>query len=221
MASTAPPRACAHSSLGRVSVTACATRSISSLGNSPPSPPRSARPLRTQFHTLLYRARQRKGFRVFALGQRLRHFVDHVTTTVGAANGQRVRHWFQEKKAGWYAVLADPQMPVTSTLLDQAHNAIRAAIVCDERVSPSRWQSTGVFDGARAPGQPGTVSTSSHACRSVWGGSRRRASTLIRLDAQPANPHLGRLSMSRRNAPPPHSVECAFFRSSFRSSFRH
>ena len=27
-------------------------------------------------------------------------------------------------KAGWYAVLADQQMPVTSTLLDQAHNAI-------------------------------------------------------------------------------------------------
>src|ERR687885_648223 len=79
--------------------------------------------LRSQFHTLLYRARQRKGLRVFALGQRLRHFVDHVTTTAGPANGQRVRRWFQEKKAGWYAVLADPQMPVTSTLLDQAHNA--------------------------------------------------------------------------------------------------
>jgi hypothetical protein len=27
-------------------------------------------------------------------------------------------------QAGWYAVLADPQMPATSTLLDQAHNAI-------------------------------------------------------------------------------------------------
>jgi hypothetical protein len=40
------------------------------------------------------------------------------------ANGERVRHWFQEKKAGWYAVLADPQMPVTSTLLAQAHNAL-------------------------------------------------------------------------------------------------
>jgi len=40
------------------------------------------------------------------------------------ANGARVRRWFQEKKAGWYAVLEDPQMPVTSTLLDQAHNAI-------------------------------------------------------------------------------------------------
>jgi hypothetical protein len=86
------------------------------------SPVRKA--LRSQFHTLLYRARQRKGLRVFALGQRLRHFVDHVTTTAGTTNGERVRRWFREKKAGWYAVLADPQMPVTSTLLDQAHNAI-------------------------------------------------------------------------------------------------
>src|ERR671926_124763 len=80
--------------------------------------------LRAQFHTLLYRARQRKGLRVFALGQRLRHFADHVAATAGPANGARVRRWVQEKKAGWYAVLADPQMPVTSTLLDQAHNAI-------------------------------------------------------------------------------------------------
>jgi len=59
------------------------------------SPVRKA--LRSQFHTLLYRARQRKGLRVFALGQRLRHFVDHVTATAGAANGKRVRRWFQEK----------------------------------------------------------------------------------------------------------------------------
>jgi hypothetical protein len=87
-----------------------------------PSPLRKA--LRTQFHTLLYRARQRKSLRVFALGQRLRHFADHVATTAGVANGERIRRWFQEKKAGWYAVLEDPQMPVTSTLLDQAHNAM-------------------------------------------------------------------------------------------------
>jgi len=87
-----------------------------------PSPVRQA--LRSKFHTLLYRARQRKGLRVFALGQRLRHFVEHVTATAGAANGARVQRWFHEKKAGWYAVLADPQMPATSTLLDQAHNAM-------------------------------------------------------------------------------------------------
>ena len=29
-----------------------------------------------------------------------------------------------EQKAGWYAVLAAPRMPVTSTLLAQAHNAL-------------------------------------------------------------------------------------------------
>jgi hypothetical protein len=86
------------------------------------SPVRKA--LRSQFHTLLYKARQRRGLRVFALGQRLRRFADHVATAAGTANGKRVRQWFQEKKAGWYVVLEDPQMPVTSTLLDQAHNAI-------------------------------------------------------------------------------------------------
>src|SRR5215510_12960779 len=43
------------------------------------SPLRKA--LRTQFHTLFSRARQRKSLRVFALGQRLRHFADHVATT--------------------------------------------------------------------------------------------------------------------------------------------
>jgi hypothetical protein len=80
--------------------------------------------LRVKFHTLLYRARQRKSLRVFALGQRLRHFADDVTATAGRVNGARVRRWFQEKKAGWYAVLAEPPMPVTNTLLDQAHNAM-------------------------------------------------------------------------------------------------
>ena len=57
------------------------------------SPVRKA--LRSQFHTLLYRARQRKGLRVFALGQRLRRFADHVATTAGAANGERVRLWLK------------------------------------------------------------------------------------------------------------------------------
>ncbi len=30
----------------------------------------------------------------------------------------------EDKKAGWYAVLEDSQMPAMSTLLDQAHNAM-------------------------------------------------------------------------------------------------
>jgi hypothetical protein len=49
---------------------------------------------------------------------------DPVAHTAGVANGERVRRWLQEKNAGWYAVLEDSQTPVTSTLLDQAHNAI-------------------------------------------------------------------------------------------------
>jgi hypothetical protein len=56
--------------------------------------------------------------------QRLRHFARRVETTVGAVHGERVRHWFKTKKAGWYAVLEDLQMPAMSTVLDQAHNAI-------------------------------------------------------------------------------------------------
>ena len=82
------------------------------------------RGLRAKFHALLHRCRQRTGLRVVAMGQRLRHFADHITSTLGPEHGARVRHWFQDKKAGWYAVLADPKMPASSTLLDQAHNAI-------------------------------------------------------------------------------------------------
>ena len=53
--------------------------------------------LRTKFHALLHRCRQRKSLRVMALGQRLRHFAGHIATTVGEAHGERVRQWFQAK----------------------------------------------------------------------------------------------------------------------------
>src|SRR5215468_568831 len=86
------------------------------------SPVRKA--LRSQFHTLFYRVRQRKALRVVALGQRLRRFADRVAHIAGDTNGERVRRWFHAKKGGWYAVLEDPRMPVTSTLRDQAHNAL-------------------------------------------------------------------------------------------------
>jgi hypothetical protein len=66
---------------------------------------------------------------VFALGQRLCHFVGHVAHSAGAANGERVRRWVPDNKAGGSAVLADPQMPMTSPLLDQAHNAIERKLL--------------------------------------------------------------------------------------------
>lgn len=82
------------------------------------------RGLRSTFHALLHRCRQRKSLRVVALGQRLRHFANRIAMTVGEEHGERVRHWFEAKKAGWYAVLEDPKMPAMSTVLDQAHNAM-------------------------------------------------------------------------------------------------
>jgi hypothetical protein len=82
------------------------------------------RGLRSKFHALLHRCRQRKSLRVVALGQCLRHFASRIDTTVGEAHGERMRHWFETTKAGWYAVLEDPKMPAMSTVLDQAHNAL-------------------------------------------------------------------------------------------------
>jgi hypothetical protein len=80
--------------------------------------------LRSKFHALLHRCRQRKNLRVVSLGQRLRRFVDHISATEGTEHGERVRSWIEDKKAGWYAVLEDARMPAMSTALDQAHNAI-------------------------------------------------------------------------------------------------
>src|SRR2546425_5860565 len=51
--------------------------------------------LRSKFHTLLHRCRQRTSLRVVALGQRLRRFADYLATTVGPDHGERVRRWFQ------------------------------------------------------------------------------------------------------------------------------
>ena len=124
MASTAPPTVCGRCFRGRAWAI-CLRHALNKLPDKligVSAPVRQG--LRSKFHALLHRCRQRKSLRVVALGQRLRHFADHIATTVGEAHGERVRHWFQDKKAGWYAVLADPQMPAMSTVLDQAHNAI-------------------------------------------------------------------------------------------------
>jgi hypothetical protein len=70
----------------------CLRHAINKLPGKLTAIPSSVRQaLRSKFHTLLYRARQRKGLRVFALGQRLRHFADHVAHSAGVATGERVR----------------------------------------------------------------------------------------------------------------------------------
>jgi hypothetical protein len=59
-----------------------------------------------------------------SLGQKLRRFCEKVTKTTDVANGETIRAWIGKKKAGWYTLFRDSQMPTTSTLLDQAHNAM-------------------------------------------------------------------------------------------------
>ena len=74
-----------------------------------------------------------------SLGQRLRRFIEQVTRIdlffrigglakkykiAGEENGQRVRGWIGRKKDGWYALFYDSDIPKTSALLDQAHNAL-------------------------------------------------------------------------------------------------
>jgi hypothetical protein len=142
--------------------------------------------LRIQFHTLWYRARQRRGLRVFALGQRLRHFIDRVTTTAGAANGERVRRWFQDKKAGWYAVLEDPQMPATSTLFDQAHNTIERKLFAMKGFHHPRGSQQAFLTGSR------TCTTSSH----INVGPSTRASVAWKWKADVYRPATGS-SMSK------------------------
>jgi hypothetical protein len=88
----------------------------------------------------LYRARQRKGLRVFALGQQLRHFVDQVTTTAGAANGERVRRWVQDKKAGWYAIIGDTGTIINETALNRNSLLLDSRVLCEksQQATPDR-----------------------------------------------------------------------------------
>jgi hypothetical protein len=47
-----------------------------------------------------------------------------VTLLAGEENGQRVKRWIGRKKDGWYALFYDSEIPKTSALIDQAHNAL-------------------------------------------------------------------------------------------------
>jgi len=76
--------------------------------------------LRAKFHALLHRCRQRTSLRVVALGQRLRHFADHLTATRGQEHGERVRHWFHDKlrrEAVWRNVVTPEGIQVPSESL--------------------------------------------------------------------------------------------------------
>jgi hypothetical protein len=95
----------------------------------------------------------------------------------------------------------------------------RAQVIRDERVPSSSRKPTGVSDGAGTPLQPGPLSASGEACRSMRGGSGRRASPHHRLVPQSADPHLRRPSVSASHAPPRNPVECGNFKATVFQSY--
>jgi len=100
------------------------------------------------------------------------------------------------KKAGWYAVLVDPQMPAMSTVLDQAHNAIERKLFAMKGFHhPGGSQQAFLTGLAHLYNLVPYQRRAQHAgqCGVEVEGGRVPHS---RLDAQPANPHLRRLSMS-------------------------
>src|SRR5262245_18620676 len=154
------------------------------------------RGLRSKFLALLHRCRQRKSLRVVALGQRLRHFANRIDKVVGQDHGERIRRWFEDKKAGWYAVLEDPQMPAMSTVLDHAAQRHRPQTFCHERVPPSQREPRSVSHGPGTSLQPDPISAPSPQRGQVWGGGGRWSRANIGLDAQPADPYVRWLSTS-------------------------
>ncbi len=142
------------------------------------SPVRQA--LRSQFHTLIVQGATAEGL----AGVCARPKTATLCGPRGHHSGRRRPGPAMDpgQEGRLYAVLENPRMPVTSTLLDQAHNAIKQKLFAMIRVSSSL--------------QPGPLSAPCHACQAVWCGSRRRATTHNRLIAQSANPHLRRLSMN-------------------------
>jgi hypothetical protein len=77
-----------------------------------------------EFYQIFEKCQEAKTNCVRSLGQKLRRFCEKVTQTAGVANGENLHAWICKRKAGWYALFRDANMPTTSTLLDQAHNAI-------------------------------------------------------------------------------------------------
>ncbi len=77
-----------------------------------------------QFYDLFEDRIEPKANKVRSRGQKLRRFAEKVNCLAGRENGQRIRQWIVRKKEGWYVLLRNPELPATSTLLDQAHNAI-------------------------------------------------------------------------------------------------
>ena len=212
MALTAPPRVCGPCFRGRVWATAYATRSPSSRRNWWPSRRQSAR--RSARSSIRCSTRRDSG-RACGCLRSASGSATLLTTSppwLGQPMASGSGSWFQDKKSGWYAVLEDPQMPAMSTVLDQAHNAI------DRKLFMMKYfHHPGGSQAAFLTGLAHLYNLIPYQRRAQNGGQcgvEVEGGRLpdIRLDAQPANPHLRRLSVCARASVPLNPGECGKFR---------
>jgi len=118
--SIAPSRACGRCSLGRAWQFACACDQQAPRKTDGDRVSWSAR-LALQFHTPCTGHASGRAA-VFALAE-ISRLCGPRRPMAGAPDGATRRHWFQRRKQGGMRCLKTPDA-VTSTLLDQAHNAI-------------------------------------------------------------------------------------------------
>ncbi len=81
--------------------------------------------LSKKFYKILFReSGQNKFLKIFSLGQKLRRFTEKVKKEAGPEVGKDVENWIMNKKKGWFETISDPNMPKSSTELDQLHNGM-------------------------------------------------------------------------------------------------
>lgn len=101
----------------------CLIHAAKKLGQKLKSIPADIRKsLTREFFQMFQDARERKGPKVFSLGQKLRRFKEKVLRTAGNPNAESIAERISRKKAGWFTILSCPDMPDTSVRVDQAHN---------------------------------------------------------------------------------------------------
>ena len=152
--------------------------------------------LTRRFAQIFAEVHQRAGQRVFALGQKLRCFTEHVGIIAGMAQRTRMQVDYPEK-AGVVCRSCQPADAPDHNVGGQSTQCPGPQAVYDERLPSSRWQPEGV---SQRPGPPYTTWCPISAVRSMLSrcGVEVEGGILAhtRLVAQSATAHFRRLSMS-------------------------
>ena len=120
------------------------------------------------------------------------HGGEGVTACDPACRAYRVRYTADTGTANEVLMLAKHQDPASTRRISCQKSTVMSALL------PGLMAFLRMIVSHRpgSPVQPGAVSAARPAYQAVWGGGGRRTRTHTKLDAQSANPHLGRLSLS-------------------------